>query len=53
MDAQVLDAQGQYIGELLVGVEDGALAGLEYAWVTVRMPIALPPVERIRLTSWP
>ncbi|MFJ4910662.1 hypothetical protein ACIQCR_34855 [Streptomyces sp. NPDC093249] len=53
VDAQVLDEQGQYIGELLVWVEDGALAGLEYAWITDKMPTALPPVERIRLTSCP
>ncbi|MEU9202714.1 hypothetical protein [Streptomyces sp. NPDC048332] len=53
VDAQVLDKQGQYIGELLVWVEDGALAGLEYAWITDEMPTALPPVERIRLTPSP
>ncbi|MDH6130200.1 hypothetical protein P3T39_007193 [Kitasatospora sp. GP82] len=51
VDAQVLDECGEYVGELLVWVEDGAaLAGLEYAWVTDEMPTSLPPVERIRLT---
>ncbi|MFD5511659.1 hypothetical protein ACFWIB_28365 [Streptomyces sp. NPDC127051] len=53
VDAHVLDEQGQYIGELLVWVEDGALAGLEYVWITDEMPTALPPVERIRLTPRP
>jgi hypothetical protein len=52
--AQVLDERGDYVGELLVWVEDGAvLAGLEYAWVTDEMPTVLPPVERIRLTPDP
>ncbi|WP_329570255.1 hypothetical protein [Kitasatospora sp. NBC_01266] len=54
VDAQVLDERGEYVGELLVWVEDGGvLAGLEYAWVTDEMPTALPPVERIRRTPGP
>jgi hypothetical protein len=50
VDAQVLDECGEYVGELLVWVEDGVLAGLEYAWITDEMPAVLPTVERIRLT---
>jgi hypothetical protein len=37
------------MGELLVWVEAGHLSALEYAWVTDDMPVALPPVERIRV----
>ncbi|MFD4863507.1 hypothetical protein [Streptomyces atratus] len=48
--AHVLDELGEYVGELLVWIEDGMLAGLEYAWITDEMPAALPTVERIRLT---
>jgi hypothetical protein len=47
--ADVLDAAGEYVGELLVWLQDGALAALEYAWVTDEMPTVLPAVERIRL----
>jgi hypothetical protein len=36
-------------GELLVWVEAGRLSALEYAWVTDEMPLALPPVDRIRV----
>ncbi|WP_225446707.1 hypothetical protein [Streptacidiphilus sp. PB12-B1b] len=46
MGAQVLDE----FGELLVWIEDGVLAALEYAWITDEMPAALSAVERIRLT---
>ncbi|MFI6846025.1 hypothetical protein OG535_17610 [Kitasatospora sp. NBC_00085] len=48
VDAMVFDEAGEYVGELLVWTEDGALAGLEYAWVTDEMPLTLPPVTRIR-----
>lgn len=51
VDAQVLDECGEYVGELLVWVQDGAiLAELKYTWATDVMPTVLPPVERIRLT---
>ncbi|MET8536922.1 hypothetical protein ACFRCW_33135 [Streptomyces sp. NPDC056653] len=49
VDAEVVNEAGQYVGELLVWVHHGALAGLEYAWVTDEMPTALPAVESIRL----
>lgn len=54
VDAQVLDPSGEYIGELLVWVEHGAvLAGLEYAWITAEPPRHLPAVENIHLTADP
>ena len=54
VDARVLDASGEYAGELLVWVEDGAvLAGLEYAWVTDEPPLHLPAVENIHITADP
>ena len=52
VDAQVLDPSGEYTGELLVWVEDGAvLAGLEYTWVTDEPPLCLPAIENIHVTA--
>ena len=52
VDAQVLDPSGEYAGELLVWVEDGAvLTGLEYAWVTDEPPLCLPTIENIHVTA--
>ncbi|WP_153340788.1 hypothetical protein [Nocardia aurantia] len=51
VDAHVLDGAGEYLGEVLVWIEDGALAGLEYAWVTDDMPTRLPEIASIRLRS--
>ena len=54
VDAQVLDPSGEYTGELLVWVEDGAvLAGLEYAWVTDEPPLRLPAIENIHIKADP
>jgi hypothetical protein len=54
VDAQVLDPSGEYVGELLVWVEDGAvLAGLEYAWITDEPPLHLPAIENIQVTADP
>ena len=54
VDAQVLAPSGEYIGELLVWVEDGAvLAGLEYAWVTDEPPLRLPAIENIHIKADP
>jgi hypothetical protein len=50
VDAEVVNDAGQYVGELLIWLHDGALAALEYAWVTDEMPTALPSVENIRLS---
>jgi hypothetical protein len=50
LNAHVLNESGDYVGELLVWLEDGLLAGLEYAWVTDDMPTVLPDVEQIRLS---
>lgn len=33
---------GEIVGEMLVWVEDGRLAGLEYAWVTDDAPTGMP-----------
>jgi hypothetical protein len=50
VNAHVLNEAGDYVGELLVWLDDGVLAGLEYAWVTDDMPTVLPDVEQIRLS---
>ena len=52
VNAQVLDPSGEYIGELLAWVEQGAvLVGLEYAWVTDDPPLHLPAIEHIHRTA--
>lgn len=50
VNAHVLNESGDYVGELLVRLEDGVLAGLEYAWVTDDMPTVVPDIEQIRLS---
>jgi hypothetical protein len=50
VNAHVLDESGEYVGELLVWLEDGVLAGLEYVWITGDMPRVLPDIEQIRLS---
>ncbi|MGW0970705.1 hypothetical protein [Streptomyces sp. NPDC002516] len=50
VDAQVHDASGAYVGEILVWTDRGAtLAALEFAWVTDEMPVSLPVVADGRL----
>ena len=49
--AQVIDAQGAYLGELLVWVSDGRVSALEYAWVTDEPPVRLPPTSEIRVSA--
>jgi len=48
--ASVVNDVGEPVGELLVWLESGLLAGLEYAWFTDEMPLALPAPEHVRLT---
>jgi hypothetical protein len=47
--AEVLNASGEYVGELLLWLECGVLSALEYAWVTDEMPTVLPDVESISI----
>lgn len=51
IDAEVLDAQGVSVGELLVWVEDGYLATLEFTWWTDEAPTALPGLDRVVITG--
>jgi hypothetical protein len=51
IDAEVLDADGVSVGELLVWVEDGYLATLEFAWWTDEPPTALPALDRVEVTA--
>lgn len=51
VDAEVLDAEGESVGELLIWVEDGYLATLEFAWWTDEPPTALPPIDRVVVTG--
>lgn len=47
--ADVVDAHEQYVGELLLWIEDGRLSALEFAWVTDEPPTTLPPLSSIRV----
>lgn len=49
--AEVTDEAGEYLGELLLWVEDHRLASLEYAWVTDAPPSRLPDVASIRVSA--
>ena len=48
--AQVIDEQGEYLGELLLWVTGGRLSGLEYSWVTDEPPGQLPELDMIHLS---
>lgn len=50
LDILVTGAGGELCGELLVWVEEGALAALEYAWYTDEPPRELPDPERITVS---
>lgn len=43
----VVDEVGAFTGWLLVWLENGRLAALEYAWVTDEPPAELPPPQHI------
>lgn len=47
--AQVVDAEGSYLGELIVWITGGRLSALEYSWVTDEPPARLPEVSWIRI----
>ncbi|MEX2458308.1 MAG: hypothetical protein WD770_04930 [Actinomycetota bacterium] len=47
----VVGADGGYDGELWLRVVDGRLAELEVDWATEDLPVAWPPLERIRLET--
>lgn len=51
--ADVVDADEQYVGELLLWVKDGRLSALEFAWVTDEPPSTLPPLSSIRVAPRP
>lgn len=51
VDAEVTDAAGESVGELLVWVEDGFLATLEFSWWTDEPPTALPPLAQVTVTT--
>jgi hypothetical protein len=51
VNAYVTDKEGSYLGELILWVTSGRLAGLEYAWVTDEPPSRLPQVSLIRVSS--
>lgn len=46
----VANSAGDLIGELLVWVERGYLAGLEFAWWTEHAPSELPDSNRVRVS---
>ncbi|MCE7001205.1 hypothetical protein LZG04_41255 [Saccharothrix sp. S26] len=47
--ADVTDADGGYIGEILLWIEHGRLSALEYAWVTDDPPTEWPEPERVHV----
>lgn len=49
--AEVRDRAGRYVGEILVWVHDGRLAGIEYAWVTDEPPDRLPETGEMTLVG--
>lgn len=51
VNAYVTDEEGIYLGELILWIANGKLAGLEYAWVTATPPSRLPQVSLIRVSS--
>ncbi|GHJ48752.1 hypothetical protein Cs7R123_60940 [Catellatospora sp. TT07R-123] len=51
VDAAVTGPDGEFAGELLLWLQDGRLAALEYAWVTDDAPTALPAVSEITVTA--
>ncbi|MDI1462493.1 hypothetical protein QEZ54_16095 [Catellatospora sp. KI3] len=51
VDAAVTGPDGGFAGELLLWLQDGRLAALEYAWVTDEAPVALPAVSEITVTA--
>ena len=50
VNAYVTNEEGAYIGELILWIGNGKLAGLEYAWVTDSPPSRLPQVSQIRVS---
>jgi hypothetical protein len=51
LNAYVNNEEGEYLGELMLWIKDGKLAGLEYAWVTEGRPSCLPQVSLIQVSS--
>lgn len=51
--ALVTNADGELIGEILIWIGAGRLAGIEYAWFTDDPPTELPPPEWIVLSPEP
>jgi len=49
--SEVRDEAGEYLGEILVWVEDGRLSALEYAWVTDDPPHRLPTAAELKIVS--
>lgn len=43
----VVDPSGEPLGEVLIWVKGGLLAGIEYAWFTEEVPERLPSAEGI------
>jgi hypothetical protein len=50
VNAYVTNEEGTYLGELILWISSGKLAGLEYAWVTDAPPSRLPQVSLIQVS---
>lgn len=50
VEGEVTDEHGAQTGTLLIWLDTGTLAGLEYAWVTDEPPTTLPEPTQIHLT---
>lgn len=51
IEADVVGQNGEYAGELLLWLQDGRLAAIEYAWVTDEPPASLPDVSAITVSA--
>ncbi|MDB4872815.1 MAG: hypothetical protein JWL97_3819 [Gemmatimonadales bacterium] len=51
IEAQVLDVEGRYLGELILWITGGRISALEYAWITDAPPTCLPNVGNIHVAA--
>ena len=49
VNANVINDNDEYVGELILWLTDGRISGLEFSWVTDSMPRSLPPVRNLQI----
>ncbi|MGW5877206.1 hypothetical protein ACWFMI_11740 [Nocardiopsis terrae] len=50
VDVSVLGERGEYLGEILVWLDDGRISAVEYAWVSDSPPRELPEVRQLKIS---